>query len=67
MINYDNIDTVEKQNRLQKVVELMKKDNLPNSQNLQRIDRVRLTEKSKLVGEVIDTAQTSKITLYFYI
>ena len=28
--NYDNIDTVEKQKLLQKNVELMKKDNLPN-------------------------------------
>ena len=30
LINYDNIDTVEKQNILEKIVELMKKDNLRN-------------------------------------
>ena len=39
----------------------MKKDNLPNPQNLRRIDRVRLTEKTKLVNEVIDSVQTSNI------
>ena len=48
LISYDNIDTVEKQNILEKIVELMKKDNLPNPQNLRRIDRVRLKEKTKL-------------------
>ena len=42
LINYDNIDTVEKQTILEKIVELMKKENLPNSQNLRRIDRVTL-------------------------
>ena len=62
MINYDNIDTAEKQNILEKLVELMKKDNLPNPQNLRRIDRVRLKEKTKLVDEVMDSVQTSKIT-----
>ena len=62
MINYDNIDTVEKQNILEKIVELMKKDNLPNPQNLSRIDRLRLKEKTKLVDEVIDSLQTSNIT-----
>ena len=30
LINYDNTDIVEKQNILEKIVELMKKDNLPN-------------------------------------
>ena len=30
LINYDNIDTVEKQNILEKIVELIKKDNLRN-------------------------------------
>ena len=39
----------------------MKKFNLPNPQNLKRIVRVRLKEKSKLVDEVIDSAQTSNI------
>ena len=52
LINYDNIDTVEKQTILEKIVELMKKDNLPNPQNLRRINRVRLKEKTKLVDEV---------------
>ena len=46
LISNDNIDTVEKQNLLEKIVELMKKDNLPNPQNLRRIDRVRLKEKT---------------------
>ena len=40
----------------------MKKDNLPKPQNLRRIDRVRLKEKTKLVDEVIDSVQTSNIT-----
>ena len=40
----------------------MKKDNLPKPQNLGRIDRVRLKEKTKLVDEVIDSVQTSNIT-----
>ena len=40
LISYDNIDTVEKENILEKFVELMKKDNLLNPQNLRRIDRV---------------------------
>ena len=30
LMNYENIFTVEKQNILEKIVELMKKDNLPN-------------------------------------
>ena len=42
LINYSNIDTVEKQTILEKNFELMKKENLPNSQNLRRIDRVTL-------------------------
>ena len=62
LINYDNIKTVEKQTILGKTVELMKKDNLPNPQNLRRIDRVRFKEKTKLVDEVIDSVQTSNIT-----
>ena len=40
----------------------MKKNNLPNPQNLRRVDRVRLKEKTKLVDEVIDSVQTSNIT-----
>ena len=40
----------------------MKKDNLPNPQNLKRIDRLRLEEKTKLVHEAIDSAQRSNIT-----
>ena len=62
LINYDNIDTVEKQNVLGKIFELMKKDNLPNPQNLRRIDRVRVKEKAKLEDEIIDSVQTSNIT-----
>ena len=62
LINYDSIDTVEKQNILGKIVGLMKKDNLPNPQNVRRIDTVRLKEKTKLVNEVIDSVQTSNIT-----
>ena len=50
MINYNKIDTEEKQNIPEKIVEPMKKDNLPNPQNLRRIDRVRLKEKTKLCG-----------------
>ena len=42
LINYGNIDTVEKQTILEKIFELMKKENLPNFQNLRRIDRVTL-------------------------
>ena len=52
LIKYDNIDTVEKQTILEKIAELMKKDNLPNPQDLRRIYRVRLKEKAKLVDEV---------------
>ena len=62
LINYDNTDTVEKQNILEKIVELMKKENLLNPQNLRRTDRVKLKEKTKLVDEVIDSVQTSNIT-----
>ena len=40
----------------------MKKDNLPNPQNLKRIDRLRFKEKTKLVDEAIDSVQTSNIT-----
>ena len=32
LISYDNIDTVEKQTILEKIVELINKDNLPNPQ-----------------------------------
>ena len=62
LINYNKIDTEEKQNIPEKIVEPMKKDNLPNPQNLRRIDRVRSKEKTKLVDEVIYSAQTSNIT-----
>ena len=62
LINYNNIDTTEKQTILEKIVELMKKDNLPNPQNLRRIDRVRLKEMTKLMDEVIDSVQISNIT-----
>ena len=61
-MNYGNIDTVEKQNILEKIFELMKKDNLPNPQNLERIDWVKLNKKIKLADEVIDSVQTSNIT-----
>ena len=62
LMNYGNIDTVEKQNILEKFFELMKKDNLPNPQNLKRIDRVKLNKKIKLADEVIDSVQTINIT-----
>ena len=62
LINYDNIDTLEKQTILEKIVELMKEDNLPSPQNFRRIDRVILKEKTKLLDEVIDSVQTSNIT-----
>ena len=62
LINYDNIDTVEKQDILGKIAELTKKDKLPNPQNLRRIDRVKLKEKTKVMDEVIDYVQTSNIT-----
>ena len=39
LTNYDNFDTIEKQNILEKIVELMKKDNLLKPQNLRRIDK----------------------------
>ena len=39
----------------------MKKDNLPNPQNLRRINRVRLEEKTKVVDEVIDSVLTINI------
>ena len=60
LIKYNN--TVEKQNLLGRTVELMRRDNLPNPQNLRRIDRVRLKENSKLADEVIDSVKTSDIT-----
>ena len=62
LINYGNFDKVEKQTILEKIVESWNKDNLPNPQNLRRIDRVRLKEKTKLVDEVLDSVQTSNIT-----
>ena len=40
----------------------MKKDNLPNSHNLRKSDRLRLKEKTKLVDEFIDSVEKSKIT-----
>ena len=40
----------------------MKKDNLPNSHNLRKSDRLRLNEKTKLVDEFIDSVEKSKIT-----
>ena len=61
LINYDNIDTVEKQNILEKIVELMKTQ-LAEPPNQRRIDRLRLKEKTKPVDEVIESVQTSIIT-----
>ena len=55
LINYGNFDTVEKQTILEKIVESWNKVNLPNPQNLRRIDRVRLKEKTKLMDEVLDS------------
>ena len=62
LINCNNIDTVEKQIILEEIVELMKKDNLPNPQSLRTNDMVRLKEKTKFVDEVLDSVQTSYIT-----
>ena len=62
LINYGNFDTIEKQTILEKIVESWNKDNLPNPQNLRKIDRVRLKEKTKLVDEVLSSVQTSNIT-----
>ena len=47
---------------LEQIVELMKKENLPNPQNLRRINRVRLKEQTKLEEEVKHFVQTSNIT-----
>ena len=44
LIICDNTDTVEKQEILEKIVELMKKDDLPNPQNLKRIEIERESE-----------------------
>ena len=38
------------------------KENLPNPENLKRINRMRLKEKTKLMDEVIDSVQTGNIT-----
>ena len=62
LTNYDNTDPVEKQTILEKIADLMKKDNLSNPQNLRRINRVRMKEKPKLVDEVLNSVQTSNIT-----
>ena len=40
----------------------MKKDKLPHSQNLRRIDRKRLKEKTKLMDEAVEYVQISNIT-----
>ena len=40
----------------------MKKDNLPNSHNLRKSDRLRFKEKTKLADEFIDSVEKSKIT-----
>ena len=39
LINYNNIDIVEKQIILEKIVEIMKNNNLQNPQNLRRIEK----------------------------
>ena len=44
------------------IVVVVNKDNLTNPQNLRRIDRVRLKEKTKLMDKVLDSVQTSNIT-----
>ena len=61
LINYDNIDTAEKRTIPEKIIELMKKDNLPNPQNLRRINRVRLMEKTELLDEVLNSVKASNI------
>ena len=62
LINYESIDRVAKQNIREKIIELMKRDNLVNFQNAKRIHRVRLKEKTKFVDKVIDSVWTSSIT-----
>ena len=47
---------------LEKNVEPIIKENLPNPENLKRINRMRLKEKTKLMDEVIDSVQTGNIT-----
>ena len=40
----------------------MKKDDLPNPQNLRRIDRLRVKDKTRLVNEVIGLIETHDMT-----
>ena len=44
------------------IIVVVNKDNLTNPQNLRRIDRVRLKEKTKLMDKVLDSVQASNIT-----
>ena len=39
---FDDIDTIKKREILEKTAELMNKDNLPNPQDIRRIDRLIL-------------------------
>ena len=48
LINYNNIETIEKKKHTWKIADLMKKDHFSNPSNLRRIDRVRLKEKKNL-------------------
>ena len=62
IVNYDRIEDEEKKYILEKVVDLMKKDDLPNPQNLRRIDRLKMKNKTRLVNEVIGLIETHHIT-----
>lgn len=43
LVNYETIDTIEKnQDIIEKIIELILKENLPNPPKLRRIDRVRM-------------------------
>ena len=43
---FNDIDTIKKRKILEKTVELMNKDNLPNPQHIRRIDRLILKDQT---------------------
>ena len=43
---FDDIDTIKKRKILEKTAELMNKDNLPNPQDIRRIDRLILKDQT---------------------
>ena len=62
IVNYDRIDDEKKKYILEKVVDLTKKDDLPYTQNLRRIGRLKMKDKTRLVHEVIGLIETHDIT-----